>query len=206
VSFDQHAPAKGTSDNGRPAGATRVLPTEDSARLAAAAESPEEHAVVELLYEHGLRESEVIALDVENIDRTAAPLLRFRRKGGQWKNREIPPNLLGHIAALLDGRTSGPLLVDPKTGRRRNRHQIIDLTRRLARRGGVPNPNGVTPHTLRAAAITELLNSGAPLHEVQAWADHKHADTTRGYWERSHGLQRDAALTAQLSARLAGQE
>lgn len=203
VSFKHHAPAVGTSNNGRPAGATRVLPPEDTAKVAAAADTAEEHLVFGLLYELAMRESEVVKLAVENIDRAVSPpVVTFERKRGQWRQRTVPPRLQEHLDAVIDGRETGPILLDPKTGGRRNRHQIIDITRRLARRGGVPHPTSVTPHVLRASAITDLLNAGEPLQEVQRWADHEHATTTQGYWERSSGLQRDSALSATLAARL----
>lgn len=204
VSFKHHAPKVGTSDNDRPAGATRALPATDVAKMATAADATEEHFVFGVLFQLAMRESEVVALRVENVDRdNGTPTLNFKRKGGQWKKREVPADLRPHLVALVGDRDEGPLLIDPNTGNGRNRHQLIDITRRLARRGGVPHPSSVTPHVLRAAAITELLNAGKPLQEVQAWADHKHADTTRGYWERSNGVKRDSALTATLSARLA---
>lgn len=218
VSFRHHAPKVGTSANGRPAGATRVLPPEDTAKLlttadvavadetANAGDRATAHAdrlVFGLLYELAMRESEIIKLRAENIDRTLSPpVVTFERKRGQWRRRQLPADLLPYLATVLAGRTEGPVLVDPKTGQARNRHQIIDITRRLARRAGVSNPRTVTPHVLRASAITDLLDAGEPLQEVQQWADHAHATTTQGYWERSSGLRRDAALTATLAARL----
>jgi len=204
VSFKHHAPKVGTETNGRPAGATRVLPATDCARLATAAETPEEHLVFGCMFQLGLRVSELVNLRVENVDHNVTPpVLHFQRKGGLWKQREIPVDLQPHFDTLTAGRDEGPLLVDPKTGNARNRHQLTDITRRLARHAKIPHPVSVTPHTLRASAITDLLNSGANLAEVQAWVDHKHATTTQGYWERSNGLKRDSALTASLSARLA---
>jgi site-specific recombinase XerD len=203
VSYRHHAPAVGTSTTGRPAGATRVLEPGDTAKMHTAAATPEERLVFALLYELALRESEVVKLLTENVDRTTAPpVLNFERKRGQWRQRRLTPDLQQHLDQVLAGRTTGTVLLDPKTGGPRGRHQIIDITRRLARHAGLPHPNSVTPHVLRASAITDLLNAGEPLQEVQKWADHAHATTTQGYWERSSGLQRDSALTATLAARL----
>lgn len=204
VAFKTHAPKVGKSDNGRPAGATRVLPAEDVAKMRDAPRTPEEHLTFGLLYELGLRESEVVNLQAENIDRTVSPaMLKFERKRGQWRKRQIPPHLQTYLDAHLDGRAHGPILINPKTGEGRTRHQLIDLTRRLARRGGVPSPRNVTPHVLRAAAITDLLNAGEPLQQVQKWADHEHATTTQGYWNRANEVKQDAALTSILAARIA---
>lgn len=203
VSFDNHAPAAGKSDNGRPAGATRVLPPEDLVKMLQAAQTNEEHLVHELLFDLGLRVSEVVNLRAENIDRKLSPaVLHFQRKRGKWSERQLPADLLARIDTALEGRIEGPILVDPTTGRLRTRHQIVDITRRLARHGGVPHPQSITPHVLRATAITELLNAGEPLQQVQKWADHDHASTTQGYWLRSNGIKQDAALTAVLAARV----
>lgn len=211
VSLKTHAPRVGTSTNGRPPGATRVLELDQVAAIQAACESDEEHLVFELLYVHGLRESEACDLNIENIDRTRIPaVITFQRKGGKWVQRQLTEHGVRHLDAYLDGRDRGPLLVHPDSGTRRTRNQVVPITRRLARRTKhlddnetVPQPAKVTPHVLRASAITSLLDKGKPLQEVQEWAGHVHATTTRGYWERRNGLRRDAALSAVLLAELA---
>ena len=218
VSFRHHAPKVGTGEGGRPAGATRVLSTEDIAKLLAvataaldSAEGPasvlaarQDLLVLGLLYELGMRESEVIKLRAERVDRTGpTPAIEFERKRGQWRRRLLSPALVTHLDAVLAGRTTGSILLDSRTGDPLNRHQIIDVTRRLARRAQLVHPRSVTPHTLRGAAITSLLNADKPVQEVQKWADHQSPITTMGYWERSAGLRRDAALSTSLTDLLA---
>lgn len=203
VSFEDHARPVGTSDNGRPVGATRVLRDGETTELFAACQTAEERLVFELLYLQGMRETEVVKIDAEHIDRNYSPAItKIERKRGQWVERQLLPSTERHLDEHLDGRASGPVLVDPKTGTRRTRHQIIDLTRRLARRAKIPNPGTVTPHVLRATAITELLDDGVPVQEVQQWAGHASSKTTQAYWERRNSVQRDAALTTQLAERL----
>ncbi|OQO94628.1 recombinase XerD [Saccharomonospora piscinae] len=204
VHLPTHAPPLGTSTDGRPPGATRVLELSDVAALTQACSGAEDHLVFELLFTQGLRESEVVSLDIDNLDRTTVPpLLSVQRKGGRWVRRRLSDAAVRHLDTYLGERGSGPVLVHPRTGLRRDRHQIISITRRLARRGGLPQPQKVTPHVLRATAITTLLDRGKPLQEVQEWAGHAHASTTRGYWERRHSVQRDAALSSSLIADLA---
>lgn len=211
VSLKVHAPRVGTSTNGRPPGATRVLEVDEVAAIQAACESDEEHLVFELLYVHGLRESEACNLNIDNIDRArGTAVLTFERKGGKWMQRQLTDHGVRHLDGYLDGRDSGPLLIHPDSRERRTRNQVVPITRRLARRtkrledhDPVPDPGKVTPHVLRASAITALLDKGKPLQEVQEWAGHVHATTTRGYWERRNGLRRDAALSAVLLAELA---
>ncbi|EHR61589.1 site-specific recombinase XerD [Saccharomonospora cyanea NA-134] len=204
VHLATHAPPIGTSTNGRPPGATRVLELPEVAALAAACSDHEEHLVFELLFTQGLRESEVVSLDIDNLDRAhVPPVLSVARKGGRWVRRRLGDTAARHLDAYLDGRLTGPVLVHPETGLRRDRHQLISITRRLARHARLREPRKVTPHVLRATAITALLDKGKPLQEVQEWAGHAHASTTRGYWERRNSVQRDAALSATLTADLA---
>ncbi|MEY7974024.1 tyrosine-type recombinase/integrase [Saccharomonospora xinjiangensis] len=204
VHLPTHAPPIGTSTNGRPPGATRVLELPEVAALASACSSHEEHLVFELLFTQGLRESEVVSLDIDNLDHAhVPPVLSVARKGGRWVRRRLGDAATPHLTAYLDGRSTGPVLVHPETGLRRDRHQLISITRRLARHAGLREPRKVTPHVLRATAITALLDKGKPLQEVQEWAGHANASTTRGYWERRNSVQRDAALSATLTADLA---
>lgn len=204
VHLATHAPPLGTSTNGRPPGATRVLELSEVAALAKACSSAEDHLVFELLFVQGLRESEVVSLDIENLDRSQVPpVLSVERKGGRWVRRRLSDAAVRHLDAYLGDRDRGPVLVHPRTGQRRDRHQLISITRRLARHARLPQPQKVTPHVLRATAITNLLNKAKPLQEVQEWAGHAHASTTRGYWERRNSVQRDAALSFSLVADLA---
>jgi len=203
VSFEDHARPVGTSDNGRPVGATRVLHEGEPAKLSEACRTAEERLVFDLLHLQGMRETEVVKIDAEHIDRNHSPaIVKIERKRGQWVERQLLPSTERHLDEHLAGRNSGAVFIDPKTGARRTRHQIIDLTRRLARRAKIPNPGQVTPHVLRATAITDLLDDGAPVQEVQQWAGHASSKTTQAYWERRNSVQRDAALTTQLANRL----
>lgn len=204
VHLPTHAPPLGTSTNGRPPGATRVLELSEVAALAEACDSAEDHLVFELLFVQGLRESEVVSLDIENLDRSQVPpVLSVERKGGRWVRRRLSDAAARHLDAYLGARDHGPVLIHPRTGQRRDRHQLISITRRLARHARLPQPQKVTPHVLRATAITNLLDKAKPLQEVQEWAGHAHASTTRGYWERRNSIQRDAALSFSLAADLA---
>jgi site-specific recombinase XerD len=201
VSYEDHASPVGTSDNGRPVGATETISVTAVAKLRAACRDATDHLVFDLLYLHGLRESDVVRIRADNIDRAAGSnLLKVERKGGKWTERRLSDTTLSYLDAVLAGRTTGPLLIHK--GAAWTRFKVIDLTRRLARHAELPNPNNLTPHVLRATAITELLNNGQPLAEVQKWADHALPMTTQAYWERSNAVQRDAVLTMDLANRL----
>jgi integrase len=199
VDFEEHAHRVGTSTDGRPIGATRVLELADVAHMRAACRAPLERLTFDLLYACGLRVSEIVGARVEHVNRDADPCrISVQRKRGKWEDKPLDAATCRHLDEYLAGRTVGPLLAD-ENGTPLDRLQVVDITRRLARRARVANPAKVTPHVLRATAITALLNApNSQLAEVQKWAGHVRPETTEGYWRRSNAVKRDAALTNDL--------
>ncbi|HEX6359501.1 tyrosine-type recombinase/integrase [Actinophytocola sp.] len=203
VSTEDHIPKAGTSNTGRPEGATPVLDLVHIVALRQAAQTDEEHLIFDLLYLHGLRESELVEQRLENVDRDRSPVrFQVKRKGSKWIQRDLAADTAASFLACVGDRREGPMLLDPKTGTGRTRFQIIDTTRRLARRAGLARPTKVTPHVLRATAITALFDASIALHEIQAWAGHADPKTTRMYWERANAARRDAALSSTLATGL----
>jgi integrase/recombinase XerC len=142
-------------------------------------------AILELLYATGIRVGELVALDLEAIDRERN-LLRVFGKGR--KERSVPfgtPAAQALDAWLRLGRPdlatarSGPAVflgarggrVDPRTIRRM-------VHRRLAAVDGAPD---VGPHGLRHTAATHLLEGGADLRSVQELLGHASLATTQLY-------------------------
>lgn len=194
----------------------------DQARalLASAAEhSPRMLALVALLLVDGLRISEALGLDVDDVqgvDR-GHRIADLRRKGGRAARAALPPlvadaidTYLAHRAGLdpkpSDVAPSGrgalvrPLFVT-RTGARWRPGNAARALAALAAHAGVPGAARITPHVLRHAAITLALDAGVPLHEVQDFAGHRDPRSTRRY-DRARGrLDRHAsyALAAHLS-------
>jgi integrase len=203
VSSEDHIPKVGTSNTGRPSGATPVLDLVHILALKQVASTPEEHLIFDLLYLHGLREGELVGQLLQNIDRDRSPIrVHVKRKGGKWVERDLATDTSTWLLACAGDRREGPLFIDPKTGGARTRFQVIDATRRLARHADLLRPNKVTPHVLRATAITALFDAGVPLQEIQAWAGHADPKTTQIYWERANAVRRDAALSSTLATGL----
>lgn len=203
VCFEDHTHRVDTDSQGRPDRAARVLPLAQVAAMRVQCRTPGEYLAFDLLYEQGLRESEVAALDAADFDTAASPVsVSVTRKGRKHAVRSLDSETAVHLTQHLHGRESGPVFINPNTGKPRDRHYLIRLTRRLAKHAGLPTPNTVTPHCLRATAITGLLDDGYPLHEVQKWAAHAHSSTTQVYWDRTNAPKRDAALSSALVAKL----
>jgi integrase/recombinase XerC len=141
--------------------------------------------VLELLYASGIRVSELVGLDVDDVDR-GRRLLRVLGKGR--KERSVPYGLPAERAVdawLTRGRPdlaavdSGPALLLGARGRRLDpREARRTVHAAVARAPGAPD---VGPHGLRHSAATHVLEGGADLRSVQELLGHASLATTQIY-------------------------
>ncbi|MGY1735495.1 tyrosine-type recombinase/integrase [Geodermatophilus sp. SYSU D00684] len=141
--------------------------------------------VLELLYASGIRVSELVGLDVDDVDR-GRRLLRVLGKGR--KERSVPygaPAERALDAWLTRGRPalatpdSGPALLLGLRGRRLDpREARRTVHAAVARAPGAPD---VGPHGLRHSAATHVLEGGADLRSVQELLGHASLATTQIY-------------------------
>ena len=147
-------------------------------------------ALLELLYAAGLRVSEAIGLDREDLS-TEGGYVRVIGKGdkerlvpvgdvaldwlGRWLEEDRPALLTRHHVEPLRG---GPLFLGDRGGRLA-RQQAFAIVRGAARRAGLAE--GVSPHTLRHSFATHLLEGGADLRIVQELLGHASISTTQLY-------------------------
>ncbi len=142
-------------------------------------------AMLELLYATGIRVGELVALDVDDVDRERN-LVRVFGKGR--KERSVP---FGHPAAraldrwLVLGRPAmvaegaGAALFVGARGRRIDQRAVRTLVhQRVAQVPGAPD---IGPHGLRHTAATHLLEGGADLRAVQELLGHASLATTQLY-------------------------
>jgi integrase/recombinase XerC len=155
---------------------------------AAGAEEPvglRDAVVLELLYASGIRVSELVGLDVDDVDR-GRRLLRVLGKGR--KERSVPYGVPAERAVdawLARGRPalanadSGPALLLGARGRRldaREARRVVHAA--MARTPGAPD---IGPHGLRHSAATHVLEGGADLRSVQELLGHASLATTQIY-------------------------
>lgn len=144
-----------------------------------------DRAMLEILYAAGLRVSELVDLKISQI-RHDMGVVRILGKGS--KERLVP---LGSEAlhwlelyerqarpSLLAGRPSNILFVTVR-GDAMTRQAFWYLIKRYAHRAGIIKP--LSPHTLRHAFATHLLNHGADLRVVQLLLGHSDISTTQIY-------------------------
>lgn len=180
--------------------ASRLMDAPDEARFAARGDerridpaererqSIRDRAMLEVLYGGGVRVSELVGLDLDDID-TRSRAARVRGKGG--KERVVP---LGRpaceaIEAWLEVR---PALRHPTTGEQHPRALFVGrygtrLTTRqvqhLVKAYGELSAGraDLHPHTLRHSCATHLLDSGADLRMIQEMLGHASLRTTERY-------------------------
>ena len=141
-------------------------------------------AMLELMYGSGLRVSELVNLEVNDIDITNC-LIRVLGKGN--KEREIPIGeyALYYLKEYLNIRNS--LLKDKVCNRLFLNNHGLGMSRQgffknlkiLLKEKGL-NPN-VSPHTLRHSFATHLINRGADLRSIQEMLGHSDISTTKIY-------------------------
>jgi site-specific recombinase XerD len=145
-----------------------------------------------LLAYAGLRHSELLGLDWEDVD-LERRLLRVRKaKGGRQRVVPIHPALFPLFVEYIAVRAGDPerALFIGVQGRRLNSTQLKQVFARYVHASGVDTRKRVTPHTLRHVFASELLDAGANLRQIQELLGHKHLDSTQRYVHvTAHGLR-----------------
>jgi len=148
-----------------------------------------DRAMLELMYASGLRVSELVGLKALHVSLNDA-VLRVLGKGskerlvpfGEEAGRWLAHYLREARPALLGQRQSDALFVTaagPKPGTAMSRVMFWNLVKRYALQAGITAP--LSPHTLRHAFATHLLNHGADLRAVQMLLGHADISTTTIY-------------------------
>lgn len=136
-------------------------------------------AILELLYGSGLRASELIALSRKAIV-ADKPFLIISGKGG--KERLVPiSNRARHaVSRWRDFVPSEEKFLFPSRNGHISRIRLYQMIKDLAAQAGV-NPTKISPHVLRHAFATHLLEGGADLRALQTLLGHSDISTTQIY-------------------------
>jgi integrase/recombinase XerD len=158
--------------------------------VAAGLAGARDHALISLLALNGLRVSEALGADIEDLGlERGHRTLTILRKGGKVVTIPLAPRTARAIDLVVGERCEGPIFV-ATTGQRIDRHAAGRIVRRVARRAGIAKRVG--PHTLRHAFITAALDAGVPLRDVQEAASHADPRTTMRYDRARVSLDRHA--------------
>ncbi|MDP1739923.1 MAG: site-specific tyrosine recombinase XerD [Polaromonas sp.] len=144
-----------------------------------------DRAMLELIYASGLRVSELVGLKTFHLGMNEG-VLRVMGKGskerlvpfGQVARQSIERYLAEARPAILGGQQTDDLFVTVR-GSGMSRVMFWMLVKKYALRAGITSP--LSPHTLRHAFATHLLNHGADLRAVQMLLGHADISTTTIY-------------------------
>lgn len=145
-----------------------------------------DHAMLELLYATGIRVSELIDLNVDDLNLSGG----FLRCAGKGRSRErIIPLYAAAIRALSEylkdvrpqllESPDEPALFVNMTGKRMSRQGFWKIIKHYQEKAGIQKD--ITPHTLRHSFAVHLLENGADLRAIQEMLGHADISSTQIY-------------------------
>ncbi len=136
-------------------------------------------ALFELLYGSGLRATELVSLP-RRILRADQPFLILKGKGGRERLVPISDRARAAVAAYVETLPKDGLWLFPSGKTHLSRIRLYQIVRELAAEVGIP-PDRISPHVLRHAFATHLLEGGADLRALQTMLGHADIATTQIY-------------------------
>lgn len=136
-------------------------------------------ALIELLYGSGLRATELVSLPRAAI-RAGQPFLILKGKGGRERLAPISDRALAAVERWRVEVPAGQPWLFPSGKSHLSRMRLYQLVRALGGEAGIP-PERISPHVLRHAFATHLLEGGADLRALQAMLGHADIATTQIY-------------------------
>jgi len=132
---------------------------------------PRDRIILELLYDEGLRISELARLNVEDID-FERETIRVNGKGNKQRIAFLSDKLATLLKTYVGEVRSGPLIRSLRTGKRLGVRYLRMIVQHYAK---------TNPHTLRHSFATHMLDRGANLRAVQELLGHASLSTTQIY-------------------------
>ena len=135
--------------------------------------------MIELLYGSGLRATELVSLPLSAVPRDE-PFLTVTGKGGQARLVPISSRAKKVLSRWLAVRPTESRWLFPSRSGHLTRIRLFQMLKELAARADLP-PEKLSPHVLRHAFATHLLEGGADLRALQTLLGHADIATTQIY-------------------------
>ncbi len=136
-------------------------------------------ALMELLYGSGLRATELVSLDIRAISGDR-PFAILRGKGGKERMVPVSDRARAAVSRWQAVRPTGSNWLFPSGKSFLSRVRLFQIIKTLASDSGIP-PDRVSPHVIRHAFATHLLEGGADLRALQMMLGHADIATTEIY-------------------------
>lgn len=136
-------------------------------------------ALVELLYGSGLRATELVSLNIRAIS-ADRPFAILRGKGGRERLVPVSDRARFAVARWVEIRPTGSVWLFPSGRAHLSRVRLFQIIKTLAGDAGI-KPERVSPHVLRHAFATHMLEGGADLRALQTMLGHADIATTEIY-------------------------
>ncbi|HCH63762.1 MAG TPA: hypothetical protein DFR83_13230 [Deltaproteobacteria bacterium] len=136
------------------------------------------------LYSTGLRVGELVALNVGDVDLDELVVRVLEGKGRKDRLTVVSRSLVRDLRRLMDGRSRLEPLFPNAHGVRWSARSVQHVMQRARIQVGLPS--GTTPHSLRHAFATHLLEQGLELRAIQQLLGHKNLKTTTRYARMTH--------------------
>ena len=178
----------------------KTISLEEIEALIAAAENARDRAIIELLYGAGLRVSELVSLPMRASPRPGQDHMIIEGKGGKERLFALGTHALEALAAHVESRAGALPKVEaqrekaqrwlfPSAGSadgKLTRRRVGQILEAAAVKAGI-SPARVSPHVLRHAFATHLVEGGADLRTVQTLLAHADIATTQIYTHVAEG-------------------
>lgn len=178
----------------------KTLSLEEIEALIGAAESARDRALIELLYGAGLRVSELVSLPMRAAPRPGQDHMIIEGKGGKERLVALGGPALAALAAHVEVREGALPKVEAQREKAQRwlfpsasaadgkltRRRVAQILEAAAVKAGI-SPARVSPHVLRHAFATHLVEGGADLRTVQTLLGHADIATTQIYTHVAEG-------------------
>ncbi len=170
----------------KPISISQVRQLLDQPAKLSTAEAKRDRAMLELLYASGMRISELVALNLGDVNTSSDFFVRCLGKGRKERIIPLYENITKTVQSYIDedrpklahGKKENALFLNAR-GERLTRQGFWQKLKEYAREAGLSEH--ISPHTLRHSFATHMLSGGADLRSVQELLGHANISTTQVY-------------------------